>query len=103
MAHHNQHCVLEISDTGPGVLAEALPRLFDRFYRAMPSGQRSSGLGLAIVAAIIEAHGGHVAARLAQPSGLAITVELPESPNGESGASAPRVDAEMQTNAAPRS
>jgi two-component system OmpR family sensor kinase len=71
--------VLDVCDTGPGVPATALPHLFDRFYRATPATQRSSGLGLAIVAAIVEAHGGRVAASLVQPCGLRIRIELPDA------------------------
>ncbi len=52
-----------VSDTGPGVAADHLPHLFDRFYRADPSRTRATGgagLGLAIVKSIVEAHGGEV-------------------------------------------
>ena len=52
-----------VSDTGPGIAAEHLPHLFDRFYRADPSRTRATGgagLGLAIVKSIVEAHGGEV-------------------------------------------
>ena len=52
---------LEVVDRGRGIPADALPRVFDRFYRVdseEPRGARGSGLGLAIVAAIVAAHGG---------------------------------------------
>jgi len=54
-----------VSDTGPGIDAEELPFIFDRFYRVDKSRTRSSGgsgLGLAIVKQLVEAHGGTVAA-----------------------------------------
>jgi signal transduction histidine kinase len=54
---------LVVSDTGPGIAAEHLPHLFDRFYRADPSRSRStggSGLGLAITKHLVEAHSGQV-------------------------------------------
>lgn len=56
--------VLTVSDNGAGIPAEHLPHVFDRFYKADRSrSQSGSGLGLSIVKAIIERHGGRVAAR----------------------------------------
>ena len=55
--------VLSVSDTGQGVSASALPHLFDRFYRADPSRDRSAGghgLGLSIAKCIAELHGGRI-------------------------------------------
>ena len=56
--------VLEIADSGPGVPAELVPRVFDRFVRADGSRARNggsgAGLGLAIVRSLVEAHGGRV-------------------------------------------
>lgn len=75
--HRDGRHLLEVADDGPGAPDDALPRLFDRFFRAAPAAQRGSGLGLAIVAAIAESHGGRVAATHAQPSGLRIGIELP--------------------------
>ena len=52
-------------DTGAGIAAEDLPKVFDRFWRAEQSRNRhtgGSGLGLAIVRSLIEAHGGTVSA-----------------------------------------
>jgi two-component system sensor histidine kinase BaeS len=71
--------VVSLTDQGPGIAADALPRLFDRFFRApseATSPANGSGLGLAIVKSIVEAHGGSVDA--ASPaSGATITVRLP--------------------------
>ena len=56
---------IEVADTGPGIAPQDMPRLFDRFYQADRARDRStgtSGLGLAIVRAIVEAHGGTVGA-----------------------------------------
>jgi signal transduction histidine kinase len=55
---------LRVSDTGTGIPAAHLPHIFDRFYKADPSrSEVGSGLGLSIVKAIVERHGGRVSAR----------------------------------------
>ena len=64
-----------------------LERVFERFYRADPSRARASGgvgLGLSIVAAVAEAHGGRVAARSAPASGAVFTVVVPLAPGARS-------------------
>lgn len=69
-----------VTDSGKGIAPEALPRIFDRFFRADNSRQIStggSGLGLAIVRAIIEAHGGAVRAENAPQGGARIIFSLP--------------------------
>lgn len=73
---------IEVRDTGAGISVEALPRVFDRFYRADPARGRDSGgagLGLAIVRQIVFLHGGEV--RIASEVGLGTTVSvtLPQS------------------------
>jgi two-component system OmpR family sensor kinase len=71
---------VEVSDDGPGVPADQLPHIFDRFYRAGPQSHRpGSGLGLAVVAAVAAAHGGTAQAALNDPHGLRITLTLPEA------------------------
>ena len=69
---------IEVSDDGPGVPPEALPHLFERFYRAGSQGTRGSGLGLAIAAEIAAAHGGTAEAARAFPRGLRIRLSLPD-------------------------
>ncbi|MGC4084937.1 MAG: HAMP domain-containing sensor histidine kinase [Vicinamibacterales bacterium] len=60
------HVVITVSDEGPGIPTEHLARVFDRFYKADPSrtarpgGGGGSGLGLSIVKAIVEQHGGRI-------------------------------------------
>jgi signal transduction histidine kinase len=74
---------IEVSDTGPGIASEDLPRVFDRFFttralaRPDAPGAKGSGLGLALVKAIAEAHGGEVAARSTPGSGATFRVTLP--------------------------
>ena len=71
---------IEVSDDGPGVPPEALPHIFERFYRAGSAGTRGSGLGLAIAAEIAAAHGGTAEAARACPHGLRIRLTLPAGP-----------------------
>jgi signal transduction histidine kinase len=49
-----------ISDDGPGIAAEHLPHVFDRFWQANRSGSRGAGLGLSIAKSIVDAHGGQI-------------------------------------------
>jgi two-component system OmpR family sensor kinase len=72
--------IVEVRDHGPGMRAEAAARAFERFWRSDPSRTRSSGgagLGLAIVAAITEAHGGHAEVETAPGEGATFRVYLP--------------------------
>jgi two-component system OmpR family sensor kinase len=70
--------VVEVSDNGPGVPADRLPHVFDRFYRAAALSPRpGAGLGLAIVTAIAAAHQGTAEAALNHPHGLRVTLTLP--------------------------
>jgi signal transduction histidine kinase len=52
--------VFSVADTGAGLAAGELPRLFDRFWQAQRSGRRGAGLGLPIVKGIVDAHGGRI-------------------------------------------
>ena len=77
--------VLEVADAGPGLDAEQASHVFERFYRGDPSRSRDhggAGLGLAIVAAIVEAHGGAVAVESRPGAGTMIRVTLPDVPPG---------------------
>ena len=76
--------VVTVQDNGDGILAEHLPHIFDRFYRADRARDRDSGgagLGLAIVRALVEAHGGWVeATSLGLGQGSTFHVHLPVNP-----------------------
>jgi signal transduction histidine kinase len=71
--------VLSVRDAGQGIAPEALPMIFDRFYRADASRNRAdeSGLGLAIAKSIVEAHGGTISAESSPGSGTTIKITLP--------------------------
>ena len=79
MARNNGHAMVDVRDHGPGVPEEALPRLFDAFYRVDSDRNRMSGgagLGLSIARRAVELHKGRIRARNAQP-GLEVEIELP--------------------------
>ena len=82
---------LWVGDSGPGVAMADRERIFDRFARAGSDGRRSdgAGLGLAIVRAIAEAHGGRVAvdSRGGRAGvGATFTIDIPTEPPQEAGA-----------------
>ena len=79
MARRNGTAVVDVRDHGPGVPEEALPRLFDAFYRVDSDRNRNSGgigLGLSIARRAIELHKGAIRARNAHP-GLEVELEIP--------------------------
>ena len=73
---------IEVSDTGVGIPAEALPRVFDRFFRVDSSrsqGAGGTGLGLAIVQSIATLHGGNVEISSQLGQGTRVTLRVPNS------------------------
>jgi signal transduction histidine kinase len=85
-----------VRDTGRGIPAEALPRIWDRLYRVDPSrSERGLGLGLSLVRAIAQAHGGRVAVESAPERGSTFSLVIPRqkqnpSATNETRARAPR-------------
>ena len=80
----NGHAVLEVEDNGIGIPPDALPHIFERFYRVDPARSadaESAGLGLSIVKSICIAHGAEVEAQSAVGSGSCFRVKLPLSKN----------------------
>ncbi len=78
----NGHVVLEVEDHGIGIPSEALPHIFERFYRVDPvrsADAESAGLGLSIVKSICAAHGGEVEAQSSLGKGSRFRVKLPLS------------------------
>ncbi|HEY8921330.1 MAG TPA: HAMP domain-containing sensor histidine kinase [Candidatus Limnocylindria bacterium] len=80
LSDHPEGAVLEVRDSGPGILATELPHVFERFFRGTNVGDArasGSGLGLAIARSIVEMHGGQIEVASAIGEGSAFTVRLP--------------------------
>jgi len=75
---------LEVEDDGPGIPAEDLDRVFERFYRGdgvhSSSLRGGAGLGLAIARWIVDLHGGTIHAERREPHGSRMVVTLPQAP-----------------------
>ncbi|MFI5413955.1 MAG: sensor histidine kinase, partial [Candidatus Lutacidiplasmatales archaeon] len=67
---------LEVSDSGPGIPPENLPRIFDPFFTTKPEG-KGTGLGLAISHGIIQAHHGSISVRNLPSAGASFLLTLP--------------------------
>jgi len=81
VARNLQQVVLTVTDTGVGIFPEDLPHIWDRLYRGDESrSQRGLGLGLSLVKAIVQAHGGSVTIHSTPGSGAMFTVSLPLLP-----------------------
>ncbi len=79
---HERGVVVGVRDTGTGIAAEHLPRIFERFYRVDPGRSREeggTGLGLAIVKHLVEAHGGRVKAASEVGAGTSINALFPRA------------------------
>jgi two-component system sensor histidine kinase KdpD len=74
---------LRVTDSGPGIPAEILPRVFDKFVQGRSGDGRGSGLGLAIAKGIVEAHGGSILAEspVNQDGGTRLTLTFPIGPS----------------------
>jgi signal transduction histidine kinase len=73
---------IEVADTGIGIPSEALPRVFDRFFRVDPSRSQASGgtgLGLAIVQGIMLLHGGNAEIVSRPGDGTRVTLRIPRT------------------------
>lgn len=82
ISRSGKQAVVRIADTGPGILEQDQPRIFERFYKADKSRTRAvegtgSGLGLSIAHKITEMHHGSISVRSAPGEGTAFTVLLP--------------------------
>jgi signal transduction histidine kinase len=77
---HGSDAILEVADTGVGIPADELPRIFDRFWRGQAGAQISgSGIGLTIAAELTRAHGGTLTADSQPGQGTRFTLTLPRA------------------------
>ncbi|MBI4541290.1 MAG: PAS domain S-box protein [Gemmatimonadetes bacterium] len=81
--------LVSVADTGPGIPAEHLPHVFERFWRADDSDRRGVGLGLAIAKGIVEAHGGRIGVEstVGRGSTFYFTLPIADDPNGSGNSS----------------
>ena len=83
LSESDEQVTIEVRDTGPGIPADELPRVFERFYRGTNTGDArasGSGLGLAIVRSIVEMHGGEIDVASVVGEGTAFAITLPRLP-----------------------
>jgi PAS domain S-box-containing protein len=85
-AAQDEDVLLWVADDGPGIPTDALPQVFDRFWQSTRGDRRGAGLGLSIVKAIVEAHGGRVWAESEVGIGTKFFVSLSRPPRSEASA-----------------
>jgi PAS domain S-box-containing protein len=83
VARSEEGVTFAVFDNGPGIPAEALPRLFDRHWRARETAHLGAGLGLAIAKGIVEAHGGRIWVESEVGEGTAFYFVIPVEPGYE--------------------
>ena len=70
--------MLRVTDTGPGIPADELPHIFDRFWRGLGAARTSgSGIGLTVAAELARAHGGRLTATSQPGHGTQMTLTIP--------------------------
>jgi two-component system phosphate regulon sensor histidine kinase PhoR len=77
---HDGSVEVRVADTGVGIAPDALPRLFERFYRVDPArarGDGGTGIGLAIARSVVEAHGGTIRVESEPGKGSTFSFDLP--------------------------
>ncbi len=96
--HDADGTTVEVSDTGTGIPADEIERIFDRFYQVDRQAPRGSGIGLSLSKAFVELHGGSMSAQSAVGEGSVFAIRIPRKPSG--GAEVKMIDpASLGTNA----
>jgi signal transduction histidine kinase/ActR/RegA family two-component response regulator len=88
-ALRDQNMVLWVKDNGPGIAADQLTHLFDRFWQASKTDRRGTGLGLTICKAIVEAHGGRIWAESEPGAGTTVFFTVPAHERAPKSAGSP--------------
>src|SRR5690606_39257153 len=85
---HDGEVIISVRDRGPGMPAELMPRIFDRYVQAEGEKRqnRGIGLGLAIAQGIAELHGGAIRVQAPQGGGCEVSMTLPFTRRGEATA-----------------
>jgi heavy metal sensor kinase len=89
VSSESSHAVLEVADNGIGIAAQALPHIFERFYRGDPSRSREregAGLGLSLVEWIVRQHQGSVSVESQPGKGAVLRILLPGNPSAAAAA-----------------
>jgi len=92
--HQNEELIITVSDTGMGIPKEALPKIFERFYRIDRPGKQiqGTGLGLAIVHKIVMMHSGRIEVESELTRGTTFTIFLPVDPKSLPDVSSEKMD-----------
>lgn len=92
--HQNEELIITVSDTGMGIPKEALPKIFERFYRIDRPGKQiqGTGLGLAIVHEIVMMHSGRIEVESELDRGATFTIFLPLDPKSLPDVSSEKMD-----------
>jgi two-component system phosphate regulon sensor histidine kinase PhoR len=88
LTQENSHLRVDVKDNGLGIPKEALPRLFEKFYRVRCDDRKDiigTGLGLSLVKQIVEVHGGHISVQSEHGAGSTFTFTVPLKSAGEGG------------------
>ena len=86
LTQENSHLRVDVKDNGLGVPRDALPRLFEKFYRVRCDDRKDiigTGLGLSLVKQIVEVHGGHISVQSEHGAGSTFTFTVPLKSAGE--------------------
>jgi len=88
-ASRDHEVVFQVADTGSGIAPENLPRVFDRFWKAISTDRHGAGLGLPITKGIVEAHGGRIWVESTPHRGTTFSFTIPKATPEQGQPSAP--------------
>jgi len=80
LAAHDGQARLSVTDSGPGIPADDMPLIFERFFRGKARGEQGNGLGLSLCREVVRLHGGKITASNLAGGGSEFTVTMPCAP-----------------------